>query len=285
MNQRAIFRAAKWLVPLLLVLAACGDGVSSRNAATSEPETSEEAAEQPTETSVERVAEPDDNPPSTTSTTEAEKVDARPKTPELIAITGDVTIPDGEPGMFSIVMVGPPQGGMVSVIVRNRTSDPLYSVKVNGPARTAAGELIGSGRSLEFFPDVVQPGEWAFGAVNFGVQDLPADAQFELVPSADTEPGYGSKLNLRVTESNIIEETHLDQIVGIVENSTDKTLSSGISVAAACFDATGTSLLTSHTTFADGNGLQPGGTISFAIILFNKPECSVYVMGASAMDM
>ncbi len=293
--------AARWLVPLVLVLAACGGG-------------SDDAAKSPLSIPLEVLSQsPDDgdvgdgandngtaSDPSADDASPARRgekpekpetserprsADAAPAMSEFLTAVGTLQIPDGEPGEVSIVAVGRPHEGWVPVIVRNRTSDTLYSVKVTGPARNAAGELIGSGNSLEFYPGVVQPGEWAFGSVLYGLDALPADAQFELSISADTEPGYVPKINVHTVELTKTSANYSDQIIGIVENNTGRPLTSGITVAGLCFDATGTTPHAYYYTYAARDGLEVGGTTSFSIIMFDKPECDVYVTGASTLDL
>lgn len=303
MKQRAIFRAAKWLVPLALVLAACGDSETVRSG--DGPTPTESSTTEPIDTEPDDLNEidttddssTDDGPSNDSSSSDkassdkAEandnrkpKVDSRPSTSAFLATAGDVLVPEGEPDKLSVVVTGTPQRGTLPVIVRNRSSETLYNIEVSGTARTAAGDLVGSGRSLEFFPGVVEPGEWAFGSVYFGSESLPADGQFDLTVSGDTKPGFMVKVNLLPVELNYVEGSYASQIVGIVQNNLDKPLSGPASVAVACFDGTGNTLVSYHQSYTDGDHLPASGTTSFSISLFDDPECPVYVVGSSAWD-
>ncbi|MGY6502465.1 MAG: FxLYD domain-containing protein [Acidimicrobiales bacterium] len=222
----------------------------------------------------------DTKPPSTTSTTQAVQ-DAEPSTSAVLTTVGTTAVPDGESGSLSIVLTGPPQRGSVPVAVRNRTPDTIHSLEVSGTARTPAGDLVASGSSFSMAPARLGAGEWAFGFVYFGYDEFPGDVSFDLTASGQTQPGFMGQIDVRPVELNQIEGSYSRQVVGIVQNDSDDEVAGPISVSVACFDDSGTQLLSTHESFTDGNDLAPGGTSSFSIDLFDVTACANYVVGAS----
>lgn len=217
-----------------------------------------------------------------TSTTAAP---ATPATSPLLTVVGTATIPDGDPGQLSVVIVGAPDGtgGSVPVAVRNRTGTTLYSVEATGTARGADGSLAGSGSSQGFHPNVVEPGEWAFGYLYFS-GDLPDGATFDVTATASDDADFFSAVDLPIVESNRVAGTYGDSVVGIVRNDTSATVAGPVGVALACFDDTGTTLAAVTLGFADGDEIPPGGTVSFEVSVPGDGPCPNYVLAASGWD-
>ena len=86
-----------------------------------------------------------DQAPADQSTTSTTAVSTDPATAPSLAISGTVTIPEGEEGELSVVLTGilDEDGSSVPVVVRNRTADTVYSLEVSGTARSSDGALRG----------------------------------------------------------------------------------------------------------------------------------------------
>jgi hypothetical protein len=277
MTQRARFRTAVFSVALVLLVASCTESDTVRSGDGPTPSSGATTAAGPQTPSDETDS---GNSASMTTSTQPE-VDAAPSTSAFLTIVGNISVPEGEPGSLTIVMTGPPQRGSVPVIVRNRTSQATHSLEVAGTARTPAGELVGSGASQGLVPAQVGPGEWAFGYVYFGFDDLPVDAVFDLTATGETAPGFLGKLDVRPVELNQIQGSYSRQVVGIVQNESGEDVSGPVSVNVACFDDAGAQLLSTHGSYTDSDELPPGGTSSFSIDMFDVGSCANYVVGAS----
>jgi hypothetical protein len=226
-----------------------------------------------TTTKGDKVAKPD-------GTTTTEAVTA-PSTSPALRVVGNVVIPDGEVGKLSVVLLGlVDDGGSVPVVVRNRTDDTLYSIEASATARDAAGALAGSGSSQGFSPSTVEPGEWAFGYVYFS-GDVPADATFDVTATGESDDGFIGSLDVTPVETNVVPvEYGGNEIVGIVENPNDETVSGPVSVDIICFDAAGTAITGTHQSFTDAEEVAAGGTASFSVSISEDP-CPNYAVGAS----
>jgi hypothetical protein len=53
-------------------------------------------------------------------------------------------------------------------------------------------------------PENVKPGEWGFGHVYFGTDDLPADTQFDLKVSGSQPRSVFASVDLSVQEVNTV---------------------------------------------------------------------------------
>jgi len=218
------------------------------------------------------------------STTTAEAA-AAPTTSAMLSVTGAVTVPDGPPGELSVVVVGRSDGtgsGTVPVVIRNRTSTTLYSPEANGTARAPDGTLAGSGSSQGFAPSTLQPGEWAVGYLYFD-STVPADATFDVTATASDDAEFIGSVDVRPVEINVASSEFGSQIIGIVENPTDEPVEGPIDVLVACFDDTGTTPVSIHSGFTDGDQIPPGGTASFSVDLFDD-ACANFVVGGSGYD-
>lgn len=234
-------------------------------------------------TSTSEVFDPDtsDNADSTTSTSTA---DVSPSTSPVVAVVGTVTVPDGEAGELSVVLTGTvDDSGSVPVVVRNRTDAPVFAVEASATARAADGSLAGSGSSQGFEPTTVAPGEWAFGYIYFA-GDLPADAEFDITATGETEAEFIGSVDVKPVETNLVPSEFSGQaIVGIVENGTDQDLSGPVSVQVLCFDEAGTAVVGTHSGYTDADTVAANGTASFSVDLFEDP-CPNYAVGASGYD-
>jgi hypothetical protein len=242
------------------------DGPGGETAATLEP--------------ADRASGNDERAPTTSTTAVG---DAAPKDSPLLYLSAPLDIPSGDPGELSVVLIGPVDRTSVPVVVRNRTKHRLWSIEVHGTARGADGGLLGSGSSQGFVPSVVEPGEWAFGYVYFGFDGLPTDAQLDLTATGSERRPFIADIDLTVSEVTVRQGSYSRQVVGIVSNGTPKEADGPISVDIACFTDSDR-IADTHGGFTDGDEIPPGGTLSFAVDLYDH-ACPILVVGASGHDL
>lgn len=280
-------------VGLVLGLSACGDGGSEPKVRPAESEAPAETgagpSEEPsaTEATVEDGTDPE-TPTDVVTPGPAEEeatsspVPVEPSSSEFILVGGEVSVPAGEPDALGIALTGEYESnsGVLPVIVRNNTGETKHELGVSAMARDSGGDLAGSGSDQGLNPNVLQPGEWAFGYVFFG-SDMPSDTSYEFtIDSSDAPSQFGGAVDLVPVESNSTEGTLGAQIIGVLSNATDETVSGPLGVSVACFDTNGTSLLDVKISFAEASELAPDGTTSFSVNLFDG-DCANYAIGAS----
>lgn len=235
------------------------------------------------ETSAPETTAPDTTgAPVDTSAATGEVVPAAPDASTLVKAFGNVgalTIPAGESGKVSVVLMGSAldRSSSLPVIVRNNTSEVLGSIEVTGIARDSAGNLAGSGSSQGFKPALVNPGEIAFGYVFFG--DVVGDQLvFELSATGEAPNSFFNSIPIQITELTVSG----DQIIGLVTNTSDKSVSGPISVDGVCFSESGT-LIGDVSGYAEQDELAPGAQGSFSIDLFGEP-CPIGLLSSSGWD-
>jgi hypothetical protein len=215
---------------------------------------------------------------------DAGNASAEPTTSPLLNVKGDPQIPDGEDGQLSVVVIGlaDPASGTVPVVIRNMTSSPLANLEVSGTARDGAGKLMGSGSSQGFAPELVNPGEWAFGYVYVDGLKVAKDTKFDFTATGSEPDDFLSSVDVEIVEVALTKGSFGDNLTGILKNPTDQEVSGPIGVSAACFDKSG-ALVSTQSGFADSDSIAPGGTSSFSVDLFDDP-CENFAMGASGYD-
>jgi hypothetical protein len=267
-------RVRAWVAGVCLVLAACsasGGGGSEGSTRTSGPTGGSTGKTTTTEQRATTTR------PATTTTAATELTTSR-----YVHVEGDITIPDGQAGELSVALVGRPDGSGVPFVVRNRTNAPLQDISVTGTVRDRAGKLLGSGSSQAMVPSVVQPGEWGFGYVYFGTEDLPADAAFDLKAEGSPVESTGfDDVDLEVTEVSRANGEFGAQLVGIMRNTSDATIEGPIDVVAICFD--GAVPTSTVSGFTDGDEVAAGATTSFSLDLLDA-SCPAFAIGGSGYN-
>ncbi len=221
------------------------------------------------------------NSPEASST---ESVSTEPTASPLLKIEGKFEIPDGEDGALSVVVIGEADAasGTVPVVIRNMTASPLASIEVSGIVRDSAGELMGSGSSQGFAPELVNPGEWAFGYVYIDGVKAAKDTEFDFTATGSEPDDFLGSVDVEIAEVAETKGSFGNNLTGILKNPTDEEVSGPIGVTAACFDKSG-ALISTQSGFADSDSLAPRGTSSFSIDLFDDP-CESFAMGASGYN-
>lgn len=261
----------KWLavaVCAVTLLSGCGGSDSADTVRSGDGPTqaaSDNAAQEPAEDSVEGAA-------------------IEPATSPMLNIKGNFEIPAAEDQALSIVVIGKPDqaSGTVPVVIRNMTSSPLTNLEVSGTARDGAGELMGSGSSQGFAPELVNPGEWAFGYVYIDGVKAAKDTDFDFTATGSEPDEFMGSVDVEIVEVALTKGSYGNNLTGIVKNPTDKEVSGPVDVSAACFDKSG-ALISVQTGYADSDPLPPGGTSSFSVDLFEEP-CEFFAMGSSGYN-
>lgn len=193
-------------------------------------------------------------------------VEARsPDSSVFVAGTFDGVLSDGEATSVSVIEQGTEIGSSVPVIVRNMTSDSIIRVEVAGIARDIDGSLIASGSSQGLKPNLIAPGEIAFGYVYFGYEST-LDSSSVIEYSVGYESSTGSAAQYEnIRDLTPFEWTHSGRnIVVLLSNDSDEALSGPFSVYVACFAPDGT--LTDVTQgFADNDSAGAGSAVSAQI--------------------
>ncbi|SEC07544.1 hypothetical protein SAMN04489844_1628 [Nocardioides exalbidus] len=215
---------------------------------------------------------------------DAGNASVEPTTSPMLSIKGNPQIPDGEDGELSVVVIGQadPASGTVPVVIRNMTASPLANLEVSGTARDGAGNLMGSGSSQGFAPELVNPGEWAFGYVYIDGVKAAKDTEFDFTATGSEPEDFLSSVDVEIVEVATTEGSFGDNLTGILKNPTGQEVSGPIDVSAACFDKSG-ALISTQSGFADSDSIASGGTSSFSVDLFDE-ACEIFAMGASGYD-
>lgn len=178
-------------------------------------------------------------------------------------------VPAGESGELSVVAYGTPDpyGAGLPVIIRNNTSKEVVGVTLNATARDADGSLLGAGDGQTIQPFRIVPNGLAIAQVYFGGTEIPPDAEYEfdLEPIESSEARFRSEQDLEIVEAELFE----DRIVGTFENTSEETITNGITASSVCLDEEGT-VLGYDLGFVETGELAPGETVSFQITLLSS---------------
>lgn len=146
------------------------------------------------------------------------------------------SLPQGADGDVSIIAMGAPVRNDLPVVLRNNTGSEVFLTGMQGVVRDAGGSLLASVGLSTLAPYQLLPEQVAVGYVYFdGVDEIPADVQYELEPEYETVEGdFSFHVDMVITEAELID----DGIVGIASNPLEDEMSGGSAVG-ICFDADG----------------------------------------------
>lgn len=187
----------------------------------------------------------------------------------------------GEEGEFAVAAVGPYDGNILPLVLRNNTDQDLTDVTVSATARTASGELIAAGGDQGFNPTVVRAGSYTLGYIYFDGIALPADATFEFEVNGETFTGYSSfsKIDLSVTDAAFLG----DRIVGEFENTSEVTVQGPVGISIVCFGADGV-VFGFEQGYADKDEAAPGDKIPFQVSFYSGIDCTNFLVAASGFS-
>lgn len=260
--------------------------------ATAVPEASlETGRNEPPEPTLEPIPtdEPEPTPlPDPTDTPEPTPLPEPTDTPEpdfdpTIYITGSNIslddIPQGEPGLV-VVLAGPPGNfGVVPIVIRNNTDEPVFDIELSATARDAAGNILGTARGDDIVPDSVPPGGLAIGRVLF--RDTPLEnATLDYVLSGGDAPGFlFVNRDLEIVEHNLVG----GNVVGLALNNHDSALNL-IEVVVMCFDDQSVPT-TVRSDFTDQDRVEAGAELPFSVdLLGDEAKCNRYLLAGNGWE-
>jgi hypothetical protein len=190
-------------------------------------------------------------------------------------------LPGGGEDEFGVVAVGPYNGNILPIVLRNNTDEDLSDVTVSAVARSTSGELIAAGGDQGFNPNVVLAGSYTLGYIYFDGIALPAEAAFEFDVSGETYTGPGSfsRIDLAVTEAAFLG----DRIVGEFENTSDLTVTGPIGISIVCFGADG-SIFGFEQGYSDKDEAAPGETVPFQVSFYSGIDCTNFLVAGSGFN-
>jgi hypothetical protein len=190
-------------------------------------------------------------------------------------------LPEGEAGQLSVIGIGPYDGTVLPIIVRNNTGADIIRITAVATARNPAGQVIASGNDQLFSPNLVRVGGVAFGYAYFDAVPLPADTAFEvdLDSTSATDDGFENRRDLEVVEASTLE----GRVVGTLANVYDEELTGPVSVGAVCFDEAG-NVLSYLQGFSSKETVAPDESFTFQVDNFTSQTCPLFLVAGSAWD-
>jgi hypothetical protein len=191
------------------------------------------------------------------------------------------SLPEGEPGELSVLAIGPYDGNVLPIVIRNNTGQDIIRVTAVATARNPAGQVIASGNDQLFSPNLVRSGGVAFGYAYFGGIELAADTTFEVdldaKPATDDE--FENRRDLEIVEASTVD----GRVVGTMQNIYDAELTGPISVDAVCFDEAG-DLVAHLKSYTNKETVAPEESASFQVDNFLGVPCPLFLVAASGWD-
>jgi hypothetical protein len=188
----------------------------------------------------------------------------------------DLNTTDGEVTVAAIASID--GSGSFPMIIHNGTGQPISRVEVSGAAVGSDGTTVSSGTSQGFQPNVIEPGGIGIGYVYAGF-DLPDDVTLEQI-SIDYTDGLGRFENITAVDATDVSAS-AERVTGTLINPHDVEVDGPISVALACLDDGG-ALVSVHSTFADRDAIDPGGSSTFTVDSYSRTfDCAGIILGAS----
>lgn len=175
----------------------------------------------------------------------------------------------GEPGEIAIVARGE-VGNTLALILRNNTSQDIYSINVAGEFRDSTGRLLGTGSDQGFVPAIVPPGGITLGYVYFP-DGIIEDAELILDIEVDAPSTFDYE---RLLPAEVIEVAFTEtRFIGTVRNAAEVPVEgSGIFVVAQCLDDSGT-IIAEYRTRTDKRNVSPGEEAAFGTGLYGDLPC------------
>lgn len=203
---------------------------------------------------------------------------------EFLFASESVSFPTGRAGEVDVVHTGryDQQAGLLPVVVRNNSAEPVIRPSVTGTALDEDGSILGSGEDQTFHPNLLLPDAIGIGYVYFG-GSFPKGTTFDLEVTATPVSSFDAEFeNIRdlvVDEARVVEGDFGPRGVGFVSNPYDYSIQGPIDVRFACFDAPDNPLAHMPSSFAGKDQAGPGERLSFQVDLFEP--CPVFLVGSS----
>ena len=203
----------------------------------------------------------------------------------LTIIGDEEALPEGEAGEVSVVaMSASDHNTTFPFIVHNQTDEAISRIEVSGRAVDDDGGTLGTGSSLDVSPNVVLPGEYAFGYVYLDSSDreLPAGASIPELRVDFTEgiDRYESIVSLDIEN---FEELSNGDITGDVANPHDIPVSSSVAINTVCLSDD--DQVTHGNTYSDSDSVDAGDSSTWTLSFYrDTPECTVRLLSAHGYD-
>ena len=216
-------------------------------------------------------------------------------------------IPEPVDGEVTVVAYGPLDAFDIPIIVVNGTDEAIEDVEIVVSVAGGAGTPVAedatpatdstpvaedgvpddsvavdeapavTGRGLNLFPDALQPGDVAIGAITFDGADVPPDA--ELIFTVTTLPVRDSNLDeidLELSDVSFTDGT----FTGTATNASEQDIPGAVNVRAVCQDADGN--LTGYASgYLDEDGLADGASSPFVLSVPPAIEsCDAWLIAA-----
>lgn len=204
-------------------------------------------------------------------------------TSKFLFAPDQIDLPQGSATAIEVVKEGTydQQNQVLPIVLRNNSDEAVVRPTVTGTAQSDKGKLLASGEDQTFHPNLLLPGEVAFGYVYFGAS-LPQGTNFELkvgaTPVSSSDAQFENIRDLIVQKADIVAGDFSNRGVGFIKNPYDYAVAGPIDVSYACFSTDG-QLLNQGSGFTNQDRAQPGERLAFQIDLFE--ECPVFMAGAS----
>lgn len=203
-----------------------------------------------------------------------------------IFVTGNASpvLPVGRPGVVALISEGArmDQSGELPVVVRNNTSHTVARITAAGTIKNASGKLIATGSDQGFMPNLVQPGEIAFGYIYFQNSNvaIPPGGKINIQVGSTlaSQDSFENIRDLKVENTNFTTGESGSQVLGQAVDQYRYRISGPISVDVACFDKAG-HVLDVDSDFASPDNLMSGQTASYTVSLTSR--CPIYLAAAS----
>jgi hypothetical protein len=203
-----------------------------------------------------------------------------------IFVTGNASpvLPAGRPGVVALVSEGShiDQSGSLPIVVRNNTSHVVARISASGTIQNADGKLIATGSDQGLMPNLVPPGEIAFGYIYFqnsNTQIPPGGkVSIQVGSTKASQDFYENIRDLKVSNTNLAAGQFGKQVLGEAADQYHYRISGPIGVDVACFNKAGR-ILDVASDFASPYNLVPGQTASYTVSLTSP--CPVYLVAAS----
>lgn len=195
-----------------------------------------------------------------------------------------VSLPTGTAGEVDVVHTGryDQQGGLLPVILRNNSAEPVIRPSVTGTALDEDGSILGSGEDQTFHPNLLLPEATAIGYVYFGggfPKGTTFDLEVDATPVSSSDAEFENIRDLVVDEAKVVEADFGPRGVGFVSNPYDYPIEGPIDVRFACFDTPDGPIMHMPSSFTGKEQAGPGERLSFQVDLFEP--CPVFLVGSS----
>ncbi len=204
-----------------------------------------------------------------------------------ILVTGNSSpsLPSGSPGVIALISEAPQlnESDELPIVVRNNTAQAVERITASATIRGVSGKLIATGSDQGLMPNLVQPGDIAFGYIFFQNSNLRippgGKVSIQLGSTPASRDAYENIRALRVSDTNLTSGEFEKQVLGQAVDQYPYHISGPIEVYVACFNSHNR-IVNLDSDFASPGDLKPKQMASYTVNL-TTPHCPVYLVAAS----